>query len=100
RLSTLPRGRDGGNDREVGLIASGSIETRNHGVISLDAATAPDEGSSAFTVRQRGLPVDGGWLVNNELGVTAPLAPGVMRLPSRVFVPVVVTRGAGTEWLN
>lgn len=100
RLSTLPRGPRGSNERSVGFIGSGSLETPNHGVISFNAATTPDEGSNALTIRQRGLPVDGGWLVNNELGVTTPLAPGVMRLPSRVFVPIVVTRGAGTEWLQ
>jgi hypothetical protein len=101
RLSTLDAsGFDEGDRRNVGGIAAGSIETPHHGVVSFDASIAPDEGSSVLTVRQRALPVEGGWLVNNEAGVISPAAPAMMRLPARVFVPAVLTRGAGTEWLH
>ncbi len=97
RLGTQPF-----NDRkyEAGLGAAAAIDTPNHGVISLDASVAPEQKRSSVTLRQRALPLDGGWLVNNEIGVGTPLAPGIMRLPSRVFVPSVLTRGASTEWFN
>ncbi len=97
RLGTLPF-----DDRkvEVGLSAAAAIDTPNHGVIALDASIAPEQRRSSVTLRQRGLPVDGGWLVNNEIGVGTPLAPGIMRLPARVYVPAVLTRGASTEWFN
>jgi hypothetical protein len=97
RLGTQP---NGGQRQSVGLNASGVLDTPNHGTLSIDANLAPSEGRSAVTVRQRGLPMDGGWTVNNEIGVITPLAPGIMRLASRVFVPSFVTLGAGTEWLH
>lgn len=97
RLGTLPFND---NRIEAGLSAAAAIDTPNHGVVSVDATFAPREGRNAITLRQRGLPVDGGWLVNNEIGVGNALAPGLMRLPARVFVPSVLTRGASTEWFN
>lgn len=95
RLGTEP---GEGSKLRAGLVGAIGIETPNHGVLSADAAIAPSEGSSAVTLRQRGLPVSGGWMVNNEIGVTNPVASDIMRLPSRVFVPAVTTRGASTEW--
>ena len=97
RLGTQPF-----NDRTLsaGISAAAGVETPNHGVISIDANYAPDEASNAITLRQRDLPVNGGWQVNNEIGVTTPIAPGIMRLPSRVFVPSTFIRGGSTEWLN
>src|SRR6185436_6761357 len=83
-----------------GATAAAGIETPNHGAISFDATLFPSEGSSIVTVRQRGLPVDGGWLVNNEVGLLAPQLLDVMRGNTRVFVPSVVVRGAQTEWLG
>lgn len=97
RLGTQPFE---GSTRSVGFTVAGALVTPNHGTISIDANAAPDDNRKAFTVRQRGLPVDGGWTVNNELGVTTSLAPSLMRLPSRIFVPSQYTRGATTEWLN
>jgi hypothetical protein len=89
------------NDRyDAGLVASGGIETPNHGVVSFDATLFPSDGNSVVTVRQRALPVTGGWMVNNEAGVLAPLLLNVMRSNTRVFVPTVLTRGAQTEWLG
>ncbi|MGE3452010.1 MAG: hypothetical protein AB7I06_11465 [Burkholderiales bacterium] len=85
---------------EAGFTAAGAIDTPNHGVVSLDASFAPEQGRNAVTLRQRGLPMDGGWLVNNEIGIGTPLAPGIMRLPSRVYVPSILVRGASTEWVN
>lgn len=97
RLGTQPTGD---RDRSVGFTAAGAIETPNHGVLSIDANLAVDEKRGVVTLRQHGLPVEGGWEVNNELGVSTPLAPGILRLPSRVFVPFLYMRGATTEWLH
>jgi hypothetical protein len=97
RLGTLPFE---GSGRSVGFSAAGAIVTPNHGTISVEANAAPDDNRKSFTVRQRELPVEGGWTVNNELGVTASLAPILMRQPSRIFVPSQYLRGAATEWLN
>lgn len=97
RLGTQPYGE---RDRSVGFTASGAIETPNHGTLSIDANVATDERRDAVTLRQLGLPVDGGWQVNNEIGVITPVAPPVMRQPSRVFVPTDFVRGASTQWSN
>jgi len=97
RLGTQPFGD---SKRSAGFSAAGAIVTPNHGTLSVDANIAAQDGRSAVTVRQRGLPVDGGWTANNELGVTLQLAPSLMRLPSRVFVPTQYTMGGSTEWLN
>ena len=97
RLGTRPFEND---NRAYGFQVTAGLETPSHGTFSLDAALDPEERRQTFTLRQRGLPMDGGWLVNNELGVSTPLAPAIQRLPSRVFLPSVVTRGGATEWLN
>jgi hypothetical protein len=97
RLGTQPFE---GSGRAAGLGVSGAISTPNHGTISIDANFAPDDNLKAFTLRQRELPVEGGWTVNNELGVTIAPLPSLMRQPSRIFVPAQYTRGGTTEWLN
>jgi hypothetical protein len=88
------------NTTSTGVTLAGAVDTPNHGTLSFDLQLLLDDGSNSFTLRQRGLPVDGGWEINNEAGVTTPLAPALMRAPSRVFVPWVATIGATTEWLN
>jgi len=87
-------------DFDAGVSVLGAIDTPNHGVLSVDANYGGRDVRGYVTLRQRALPVDGGWLANNELGVLTPLAPEIMRLPSRVFMPTLVTRGAGSEWIN
>jgi len=97
RLGTQPF-----DDRKLsaGVNAVATIETPNHGAITIDTGISPDDGSHLYTIRQRGLPIAGGWSVNNDLGVFTPLPPGILRLPSRIFLPSVYTRGAGTEWAD
>lgn len=97
RLGTQPFEN---RDRSIGFTATGAVMTPNHGILSVDASVAYDDGRGAVTVRQRELPVEGGWMVNNELGVTLSLAPALMRQPSRIFVPSQYSRGATTEWVN
>lgn len=97
RLGTRPFGA---SNRAGGLNVSAAIETPNHGVLSLDTAYSDGERRGSVVFRQRALPMGDNWLVNNELGVSTPLAPGIMRSPSRIFVPYLLARGASTEWSN
>jgi hypothetical protein len=97
RLGTQPYK---GSDRSSGFVAAGAVETPNHGTLSVDASLLTDDRRNAVTLRQRGLPMQDGWSANNELGVITPLAPPIMRLPARVFVPTDFVRGASTEWVN
>lgn len=98
RFSSGLTGRDG---NAPGLAFYGFIETPNHGVLSADLSAAPGGFShQALTLRQRGLPVDGGWRVNNEAGVIAAPTPALTRMPSRIVVPGQLIEGLSTEWLN
>lgn len=82
----------------LGYSLFGLIETPNHGILSVDGSITPGAGLSTLTLRQRDLPMDGGWLVSNELGVIEPPTPTILSLPSRVFVPSPAIRGASTDW--
>lgn len=83
-----------------GVALYGLLETPSHGVLSVDAQLARDPSGGLVTLRQRGLPVSGGWAVNNELGVIGTPAPTLTRQPSRVYVPGQLIEGGSTEWLN
>jgi hypothetical protein len=83
-----------------GVALYGLIETPNFGVLSLDGQLSRNPGGGALTLRQRDLPLDGGWSVNNELGVIGSLAPDLTRRPSRVYVPGYLLEGIETEWTH
>ena len=84
----------------TGVAMYGLLETPNHGVLSADIQAGGNPGGGLFTLRQRGLPLDGGWLVSNELGVIGAPAPTITRLASRVAVPGYLLLGGSTEWLQ
>jgi hypothetical protein len=84
----------------TGMAFYGLIETPNYGVLSADLSAAPNIGRQALTLRQRGLPMDSGWVVNNEAGVIGTPTPAITRLPSRVYVPGNLVEGLSTEWNN
>lgn len=86
--------------RTLGVAIYGLIETPNHGVLSIDGQVAANPSGSTLTLRQRGLPMDGGWFVNNEIGVVGSLAPALNHSASRVYVPTYLLQGLSTEWLN
>lgn len=86
--------------RSVGVAIYGLIETPNHGVVSIDGQLASNPSGSTLTLRQRGLPLDGGWFANNEIGVVGSLAPALNQSASRVYVPTYLLQGISTEWLN
>lgn len=96
RLGTRPF--DPERRARLGYSVFGLIETPNHGSLSVDGSITPGSSLSTLALRQRNLPLDGGWLVSNELGVIDQPAPSILNLPSRVFVPASVIRGASTDW--
>lgn len=96
RVGTQPF--DAERKTRLGYSLFGLIETPNHGTLSVDGSLAPGSGLSTLTLRQRSMPLDGGWLVSNELGVIEPPTPTILALPSRVFIPSPAIRGASTDW--
>ncbi len=98
RLGTEPF--DQTHRTRVGFGVFGLLETPNHGTLSIDGAYTPSDSSSTITLRQRGMPVSGGWLVSNALGVFNVPVPDFTRQPSRVYVPSAIVRGLSTEWEN
>lgn len=98
RLGTQPF--DQSRKTRIGYGIYGLLETPNHGTLSIDGTYAPSDSSGTLTLRQRSMPLASGWLASNELGVINSPAPGIMRLPSRVFVPSAILQGVSTEWEN
>ncbi|UUZ74535.1 hypothetical protein LP414_19130 [Polaromonas sp. P1(28)-13] len=62
-------------------------------MLSVDGQLASNPSGGILTLRQRGLPLDGGWFVNNDLGVIGSLAPSLMQRASRVYVPSYLLEG-------
>lgn len=98
RVATAPFDADNGS--RLGFGGFGLLETPNHGTLSFDGQYAPRSNGATLTLRQRGMPLGAGWTGNHELGVINSLAPGLSRLPSRVYVPTSYLRGASGEWEN
>jgi hypothetical protein len=73
--------------------ASGARETQEERVTHTQTAA---QGLSTWTLRQIGMPFDGGWLANNSLGVLNLPAPDVGG--SRVLLPSPSMRGGVTQW--
>jgi hypothetical protein len=96
RLGTEPF--DQTRATRIGYGIYGLLETPNHGTLSIDGTYAPRGSDGTLTLRQRGMPLEGGWLVSNEVGVINSPAPDVTRLPSRVYLPSTILQGVSTEW--
>lgn len=94
---------------EHGLSAGGFWETADHGSLSLDAnlfrsdrlhgedGDGRDWGGLA-TLWQRNLYLDGGWRLDNGLGVLNTPAPELQRNQYRFFLPTAPLAGASTQW--
>lgn len=91
---------DPAHQTRVGYGIYGLLETPNHGTLSIDGTYAPADSSGTLTLRQRGMPLAGGWFTNNELGVINPPAAGILRLPARIYLPSAILQGLSTEWEN
>lgn len=98
RLGTQPF--DQTRRTRVGYGIYGLLETPNHGTLSIDGTYAPSDSSGTLTLRQRAMPLSGGWLTSNELGVINSPAPGILRLPARIYLPSTILQGISTEWEN
>ncbi|MDR7095259.1 carboxypeptidase-like regulatory domain-containing protein [Hydrogenophaga laconesensis] len=98
RLGTQPF--DQSRRTRIGYGIYGLLETPNHGTLSIDGTYAPSDSSGTLTLRQRAMPLSGGWLTSNELGVINPPVPGIMRLPARIYLPSTIMQGLSTEWEN
>ena len=96
RLGTQPF--DAQRDTRLGYALYGLLETPNHGVLSIEGSVTPGENTHSLTLRQRELPLPGGWVAHHGLGVLAAPANGLMRLPSRVLVPTANLLGLSGEW--
>ncbi|MGN7916609.1 hypothetical protein [Lysobacter sp. 22409] len=92
---------------EQGLAAGGFWETANWGSLSLDATVfhsdrdrfADDSGwGGAATLWQRNLFVDGGWRLDNGLGVINTPSSQLQRNQYRFFLPSVAMAGLSTQW--
>jgi hypothetical protein len=96
RLGTQPF--DAERSTQTALALYGLIDTPNHGALSADGAYTPRSGNGTLTVRQRGLPLEGGWVGNHEAGVISSPATDLSRLPGRVYLPSATLLGASGEW--
>lgn len=98
---------------EQGISAGGFWETQAWGAFSLDATLfnsdrqrfdglGEDDGGlgGAVTLLQRDLYLDGGWRLNNGLGVLNTPAPPLLRNQYRFFLPTVTFAGASSEWIR
>jgi hypothetical protein len=88
---------------ETGLQLGGMLDTPNYGAFSVDAnfrtSNSDTYGSGAlFTLWERALPMDGGWLGNNALGVFNTPSTDLARQQYRFYMPTIPTIGAATEW--
>lgn len=98
RLGTQPF--DQVRKTRIGYGIYGLLETPNHGTLSIDGTYAPRDSSGTLTLRQRAMPLAGGWLMSNELGMINPPAPDILRLPARIYLPSIIVQGLSTEWEN
>lgn len=96
RLGTEPF--DNSHDARLGYAVYGLLETPSHGVLSVDGNHSPRAGRGSLTLRQRDLPLAGGWRANHEVGVINTPLPPLTRLPSRVLLPSTLVQGVSAEW--
>jgi hypothetical protein len=100
-------GGSSSNAVENGMVAKSQWETATYGAFSLDAS-ARTGGSGAdpaesgqggtFTLRQRGMPFDGGWRADDTLGDLNAPDIDLARFQPRFYLPSGVVQGLSTEW--
>lgn len=79
------------------------LETPNLGALSVHALALGGRnvnGLTSWSLRQTGLPFDGGWRTDNALGTTNLLVPELARRNSRLALPATQVLGASTIWRN
>jgi hypothetical protein len=92
---------------ENGIVAKSQWETAAYGAWSLDASARTGGSDSiqsgqgqggVVTLRQRGMPFDGGWQADNALGDLNSPNIGLARVQSRFYLPTGPMQGLTTEW--
>lgn len=88
---------------EDGLRLGGTLATANYGALTLDASLRSSDGygddsGGLVTLYQLGLPMPGGWFVNNALGAFNTPAVDLVRSQYRFYVPAILNNGLATEW--
>jgi hypothetical protein len=86
-----------------GVQIDAFVETPNYGALSLSALALGGgnaTGLTSWSLRQTGLPFDGGWRVDNALGTTNILVPELARRNSRLVLPATQVLGGSTIWRN
>lgn len=83
-----------------GLALQAQLDTPQYGSLSADVNYRWPNASGVYTLRQMGMPFDGGWRANNTVGMFNPGGPDLLRLQPRFVLPGALIEGAGTEWLN
>ena len=92
---------------ENGIVAKSQWDTVAYGAWSLDAAARTGSSGSnqlehgqggAVTLRQRAMPFDGGWQVDNALGELNTPNINLARMQPRFYMPTATVEGLTTEW--
>lgn len=96
RLGTEPF--DAAHRTRAGYAVYGLIDSPNHGSLSIDGSHSPHAGRGTLTLRQRAMPLAGGWQANHELGIINTPLPEIARRPSRVLLPSAIVQGIGGAW--
>jgi hypothetical protein len=92
---------------ENGIVAKSQWETAGYGAWSLDASartgasgvdTSEQGQGGVVTLRERGMPFDGGWQADAGLGDLNSPDIALARLQPRFYLPTGPMQGAVTEW--
>ena len=94
------------NEVESGFIAKSQWETADYGAWSLDASARAgglglesEQGQGGvLTLRQRGMPFDGGWMADNALGDINTPDINLARIQPRFYLPTAPMQGMTTDW--
>jgi len=86
-----------------GIQIDAFVEAPNFGAVSLNLLALGGRnvtGLTSWSLRQTGLPFDGGWSADNALGITNLLVPDLARKNSRLALPATQVLGGSTIWRN
>ncbi len=107
------RSQDQGSS-SLGLQASAYFDTLQYGSLSGQATLglaasgaaagvpnhSSERGLQSWTLRQIGMPFDGGWRANNSIGMLFVPVPDLARNSPRLGLPGPSMRGFVTQWQN
>jgi hypothetical protein len=109
-VASVLSARGGGANSNVvedGVVAKAQWETAHYGAWSLDASARTESSDAGpaeqgqggvFTLRERGMPFDGGWQADNAIGDLNAPDVSLARAQARFYLPTGPMQGATTEW--